>query len=88
MRAGALAGFLTADAVSLAGTRLAQIAVPWLVLTTTGSATRTVTLGVPKPQWAWAKRWSELYGTPTPCSRSRRWILVRRRPSPSLSMSW
>ncbi|MDQ6523807.1 MFS transporter [Nocardioides sp. LHD-245] len=43
MRAGsgALAGFLAADAVSLAGTRLSQIAVPWLVLTTTGSATRT-----------------------------------------------
>jgi MFS family permease len=38
---GALAGFLTADAVSLAGTRLSQIAVPWLVLTTTGSASRT-----------------------------------------------
>lgn len=41
MRAGALTGFLTADAVSLAGTRLAQIAVPWLVLTTTGSASKT-----------------------------------------------
>ncbi|GAA3534814.1 MFS transporter [Nocardioides daeguensis] len=43
MRAGsgALAGFLAADAISLAGTRLSQIAVPWLVLTTTGSATRT-----------------------------------------------
>lgn len=41
MRGGALWGFLAADAVSLAGTRLAQIAVPWLVLTTTGSASRT-----------------------------------------------
>jgi MFS family permease len=43
MRAGSgvLAGFLAADAISLAGTRLSQIAVPWLVLTTTGSATRT-----------------------------------------------
>ena len=30
--------------------------------------------GVPKPQWAWANRWRELYGTLTPCSRSRRWI--------------
>ncbi|WP_408897657.1 MFS transporter [Nocardioides sp. R1-1] len=40
-RSGALAGFLAADAISLAGTRLSQIAVPWLVLTTTGSATRT-----------------------------------------------
>ena len=37
----ALAGFLAADAISLAGTRLSQIAVPWLVLTTTGSATST-----------------------------------------------
>jgi hypothetical protein len=25
-----------------------------------GSATRTVTVGAPKPQWPWAKRWSEL----------------------------
>jgi MFS family permease len=38
---GALCGFLAADAISLAGTRLAQIAIPWLVLTTTGSAART-----------------------------------------------
>ncbi|SFC89344.1 Major Facilitator Superfamily protein [Nocardioides terrae] len=38
---GALVGFLTADAVSLTGTRVSQIAVPWLVLTTTGSASRT-----------------------------------------------
>ncbi|MCR1785127.1 MFS transporter [Nocardioides carbamazepini] len=37
----ALAGYLAADAVSLAGTRLSQIAVPWLVLTTTGSAAKT-----------------------------------------------
>jgi MFS family permease len=36
-----LAGFLAADAVSAAGTRLAQIAMPWLVLTTTGSASKT-----------------------------------------------
>lgn len=41
MRGGALAGFLAADAVSSAGTRLAQIAMPWLVLTTTGSASKT-----------------------------------------------
>ncbi|MEU2627999.1 MFS transporter [Kitasatospora sp. NPDC007106] len=32
---------LAANAVSVAGTRLTAIAVPWLVLTTTGSATRT-----------------------------------------------
>ena len=38
---GALCGFLAADAISLAGTRLSQIAIPWLVLTTTGSAART-----------------------------------------------
>ncbi|WP_141007926.1 MFS transporter [Nocardioides humi] len=41
MRAGVLSGFLAADAISLAGTRLSQIAVPWLVLTTTGSAAQT-----------------------------------------------
>lgn len=40
-RTTALVGFLTADAVSLAGTRLSQIAIPWLVLTTTGSAAKT-----------------------------------------------
>ena len=34
-------GYLTAEAVSLAGTRLSMIAIPWFVLTETGSATRT-----------------------------------------------
>jgi len=36
-----LRGFLTADGISLVGTRVSMIAVPWLVLTTTGSATQT-----------------------------------------------
>lgn len=36
-----LYGWLTAEAVSLLGTRVSMIAIPWLVLTTTGSATRT-----------------------------------------------
>lgn len=36
-----LVGFLVAQAVSLTGTRISMIALPWLVLTTTGSATRT-----------------------------------------------
>jgi MFS family permease len=36
-----LYGWLTADAISLVGTRISTIAIPWLVLTTTGSATRT-----------------------------------------------
>jgi MFS family permease len=36
-----LIGFLVADAVSLAGTRISMIAIPWLVLTTTGSAAQT-----------------------------------------------
>jgi MFS family permease len=36
-----LVGFLTSEAVSWTGTRLSMIAVPWLVLTTTGSAGRT-----------------------------------------------
>jgi MFS family permease len=34
-------GYLTAQAVSITGTRVSMIAIPWLVLTTTGSATRT-----------------------------------------------
>jgi MFS family permease len=36
-----LYGWLTAELVSLCGTRLSMIAVPWLVLTTTGSASLT-----------------------------------------------
>ncbi len=36
-----LVGFLVADAISLAGTRVSMIAIPWLVLTTTGSAAQT-----------------------------------------------
>ncbi len=36
-----LYGWLTSEAVSLLGTRVSMIAIPWLVLTTTGSATRT-----------------------------------------------
>ena len=37
----ALVGLLAAEAVSLTGTRLSMLALPWFVLTTTGSATRT-----------------------------------------------
>lgn len=36
-----LHGWLTAEAISLTGTRVSMIALPWFVLTTTGSATRT-----------------------------------------------
>ena len=36
-----LVGFLLADAISLCGTRVSMIAIPWLVLTTTGSAVQT-----------------------------------------------
>ncbi|MCZ2523425.1 MFS transporter [Streptomyces sp. HB2AG] len=36
-----LAGVLTAMAVSLTGTRISAVALPWFVLVTTGSATRT-----------------------------------------------
>lgn len=36
-----LYGWLTAEAVSLTGTRISMIAIPWFVLTTTGSATQT-----------------------------------------------
>jgi MFS family permease len=36
-----LYGWLTANAISLLGTRVSMIAIPWLVLVTTGSATRT-----------------------------------------------
>ncbi len=37
----ALRGWLTAEAVSLTGTRVSMVAIPWLVLTTSGSATWT-----------------------------------------------
>lgn len=36
-----LYGWLVSDAVSLTGTRISMIAIPWFVLTTTGSATQT-----------------------------------------------
>lgn len=36
-----LYGWLTSDAISLTGTRVSMIAIPWFVLTTTGSATQT-----------------------------------------------
>jgi MFS family permease len=36
-----LYGWLTAEAISLLGTRVSMIAIPWLVLITTGSATQT-----------------------------------------------
>ena len=36
-----LYGWLTAEAVSLVGTRISMIAIPWLVLVTTGSPTQT-----------------------------------------------
>ncbi len=40
-RHGALRGWLASEAVSLTGTRVSMVAVPWLVLTTTGSAAQT-----------------------------------------------
>jgi MFS family permease len=36
-----LYGWLSAECISLLGTRVSMIAIPWLVLTTTGSATQT-----------------------------------------------
>src|SRR4026209_196408 len=36
-----LYGWLTAESISQLGTRVSMIAIPWLVLTTTGSATKT-----------------------------------------------
>ncbi|MGI8646445.1 MAG: MFS transporter [Nocardioides sp.] len=36
-----LYGWLTAEALSLTGTRVSMVALPWFVLTTTGSATQT-----------------------------------------------
>ncbi|MFC7495342.1 MULTISPECIES: MFS transporter [unclassified Nocardioides] len=36
-----LYGWLTSEAISLTGTRISMIALPWFVLTTTGSATKT-----------------------------------------------
>ena len=40
-RRSALRGWLASEAVSLTGTRVSMVAVPWLVLTTTGSAAQT-----------------------------------------------
>lgn len=37
----ALYGWLVSEAVSLTGTRISMLAIPWFVLTTTGSSTRT-----------------------------------------------
>lgn len=36
-----LRGWLVAEAISLTGTRVSMVAIPWFVLTTTGSATQT-----------------------------------------------
>jgi MFS family permease len=36
-----LAGWLAAETISLTGTRISMVAIPWFVLTTTGSATQT-----------------------------------------------
>ncbi|MEU8813802.1 MFS transporter [Actinoplanes sp. NPDC048796] len=41
-----LASLLVAEAVSLAGSHVSSVAVPWLVLTTTGSATRIGTVAL------------------------------------------
>lgn len=40
-RRSALYGWLAAEVVSLSGTRLSMVALPWFVLTTSGSATQT-----------------------------------------------
>jgi MFS family permease len=41
----AFASWLTANVISLAGTRLSMVALPWFVLTTTGSAAKTGLVG-------------------------------------------
>ncbi len=41
-----LYGWLTAEAISLTGTRVSMIAIPWFVLTTTGSPRR-------RAWWRW-----------------------------------
>ena len=55
-RGTALWGWLGSETVSLMGTRLSMIAIPWLVLTTTGSPLLTGLVALP--------RWR-----PTSCSR-------------------
>ena len=40
-RAGGLVGLLVANFVSILGTRMSMLALPWFVLVTTGSATKT-----------------------------------------------
>ncbi len=48
MRPGprAFGSWLTAEVISLTGTRLSMVAIPWFVLTTTGSATKTGIVGL------------------------------------------
>jgi MFS family permease len=48
MRSGrtAFATWVTAQTISLAGTRLSMVALPWFVLTTTGSASKTGLVGL------------------------------------------
>jgi MFS family permease len=46
MTRGALAAFLTTNAISVAGTRISGIAIPGFVLTTTGSAAKTGVVAV------------------------------------------
>ncbi|MDT5024838.1 MAG: hypothetical protein QOE61_1264, partial [Micromonosporaceae bacterium] len=41
MRRAAFSGLMAAEAISLFGSRMTFVAIPWLVLVTTGSATRT-----------------------------------------------
>jgi predicted MFS family arabinose efflux permease len=45
MRRTGFAGLIAAEAISLFGTRMTAVAVPWLVLVTTGSAIRTGVVG-------------------------------------------
>ena len=42
----ALRGWLVSEAISLTGTRVSMIALPWFVLTTTGSATTSSAIRV------------------------------------------
>ena len=46
MRRGALAALLATNALSVAGTRISAIAIPWFVLTTTGSVAKTGVVAV------------------------------------------
>ena len=52
-----LIAFLVANVVSICGTRVSAIAIPWFVLTTTGSPVKTGIVAWRRwARWCWSRR--------------------------------